>query len=279
MALVLNSLQDTVPYWVFDAENGACPHCDPGMAMDQDSFWRCDHMQRLVVDEEPSLGRPHDGRVCPGNCPQHPLVEVSGYMRLFQNATLTGLWWGDVMLALDEAERDAETSAQRAARLVREAVEREAARIDSEASAVSYHVQKCASVYCDRSGGLKKTVLRKCKWDDHPAENGFPAGCAAHHKGACPWVHKSQPELMKELLAGSSGSRPASASNMRDFSALGAPARPGSGGRPPVHNGSRPSSGGFASGGSRGAGSGGSRAAGSGVPARHYPGASDGSAW
>ncbi len=270
MSLFLNSIRETTPFWVFNDAEGACPYCDPAFSMDNDGFWRCPHMQRLVVEEYPSAERPHDGRVCPGNCRMHTLVDPSGALYLWQNATLTGITWGDLMLAELDAEREKETSAQRTARLALEALERETARIDQEKAQVNYHVQKCASVYCDRSGGLKKTVLRKCKWDDHPAENGFPAGCAAHKKGACPWVHKDQSALMAEFLAGSRPSSSGSASSGgRDFSGLQS-SRPNSGGRPPTHN-APPRA--------VGAGGFGNRSAANGSGVRSYPSGGDGSAW
>lgn len=286
MALTLKSLQETAPFWVFHADVGPCEFCDPAMSMDTDGFWRCAHAQRLVVDEVPVVGRPHDGRVCPGNCAQHPLVDASGPLRLFMNAALTGGWWGDVMSALEEAAREAETPAQKAAREAREAAEKAEAQKASEAKMVSYHIEKCASVYCDRSGALKKTVLRMCKWDDHPAENGYPAGCAAHHKGACPWVHKDQPELMRELNAGKAAA--VAKTGGRDFSALlGRPASGGSssssssasssstGGRVTYY--SARSSAAAGGGGGRGAGSGGSRPSSGG---KAWPsGGHDGSAW
>jgi hypothetical protein len=278
MALTLKAISETKPYWVFDAEHGACPQCSPADAIDG-GFWTCSHIQRLVVDEVPAVGHKHDSRVCPGNCPQHPLVPASGLLRLYFDAAVTGLLWGDILSLQEEAERNAETPSQRAAREAREA----AAAAVAQAKIVSYHVEKCASVYCDKEGNLKKTIMKKCKWDDHPAENGFHPGCGAHlgkackkcqaagehlacckgKVGACPWVHKDQPDLMAELLSGTGG---------RDFSALRGGRGPSSSSssssaRPPLHPHPRPSSGG---GGHRAAGGGSYRGAGSG---------GDGSAW
>jgi hypothetical protein len=274
MAATLKYIQETDPFWVFNADVGACAFCDPGSAMDDDGFWRCSHMQRLVVDEYPSLDHYHDGRVCPGNCRVHPLVDATGPMRIYQNATLMGVLWGDIMMAELDAVREKETPAQRIARLARETLEREASRVVQEKAQVAYHVQKCASVYCDRSGALK-TVWKMCKWDDTPAVGAWPAGCAAHHKGACGYVHKNQPALLAEFLAGSRPSSAGSASSSgRDFSGLSS-SRPSSGGRPPVHQAPPRSAGG----GGRSATGGSNRSAAGGGGARSYPSGGDGSAW
>ncbi len=277
MALTLSALRSAPTYWVCaDPDNGPCAYCSPADAMDG-GYWTCSHMRCLIVDETPVVGKWHDSRVCPGNCSAHPLVSPQGSeQRLYYDAMVTGFSWGDVLTLLEDAALEAESPAQRAARLARKAAEEEEYRRTSEAKMVEYHVEKCASVYCDRSGGLKKTVLRMCKWDDHPAENGFPAGCAAHKKGACPWVHKDQPALMAELAAGVSA-RTAHTGG-RDFSALAGRPYSAGGGRPPTHPSSGSGSGGGRvvymsnrpGSGSGPRGGGGSRAAGSG---------GDGSAW
>jgi hypothetical protein len=162
--------------------------------MDNDGVWRCGCGSWDIVQE----------------APKPTLFEL----RFPELAAYNGQrLWGDVWYDQEEAPRLASlTAAQHAAAK---------AELDARllAGQVESHLAKVASLYCDRSGKLKqeKVVLRRCKWDNHAAENGFPAGCAAHHKGKCPWVHKDQPQLLAQLQAGSA---PLPQNGVRDFSAL-----------------------------------------------------------
>lgn len=182
-------------WWVYEADESPCPgNCCAAQSMDSDGVWRCGCGTWDVVQE----------------APKPTLFEL----RFPELAAYNGQrLWGDVWYDQEEAPRLASLSAADHAAAK--------AALDARllAGQVESHLAKVASLYCDRSGKLKqeKVVLRRCKWDNHAAENGFPAGCAAHHKGKCPWVHKDQPQLLTQLQAGSA---PLSQNGVRDFSAL-----------------------------------------------------------
>ena len=183
-------------WWVYAEDECPCPgQCDAALSMDSDGVWHCqcgtwDVLQEAPADTPFSLRFPD-------------LAAFNG-QRL----------WGDVWYEREELPRLAsQTAAERAAELAALEARLVAGRVDE-------HLRKVESLYCDRSGQLKqeKVVLRRCKWDSSPAANGFAAGCAAHHKGKCPWVHADQPQLLAQLqAAGRPQSQPQSG---RDFSAL-----------------------------------------------------------
>ena len=182
-------------WWVYAEDECPCPgNCCAALSMDNDSVWRCGCGTWDIVQEAP---KPTAWQL------RFPDLAAYEGQRL----------WGDVWYEREEAPRLASlTTAQHAAAK---------AELDARllAGQVESHLAKVASLYCDRSGQLKqeKVILRRCKWDSHPAENGYPAGCAAHHKGKCPWVHKDQAQLLAQLQAGSA---PLPQNGTRDFSAL-----------------------------------------------------------
>ena len=183
-------------WWVYEADESPCPgNCCAAQSMDNDGVWRCGCGTWDVVQE----------------APKPTLFEL----RFPDLAAYNGQrLWGDVWYDQEEAPRLASLSAADHAAAK--------AALDARllAGQVESHLAKVASRYCDRSGQLKqeKVILRRCKWDNHPAENGYPAGCAAHHKGKCPWVHKDQAQLLGQLQAGTTV--PLSQNGTRDFSAL-----------------------------------------------------------
>ena len=182
-------------WWVYEADESPCPgNCCAAQSMDNDGVWRCGCGTWDVVQE----------------APKPTLFEL----RFPDLAAYNGQrLWGDVWYDQEEAPRLASLSAADHAAAK--------AALDARllAGQVESHLAKVASLYCDRSGQLKqeKVILRRCKWDNHPAENGYPAGCAAHHKGKCPWVHKDQAQLLGQLQAGSA---PLPQNGVRDFSSL-----------------------------------------------------------
>ena len=182
-------------WWVYQEDVSPCPgNCCPAQSMDSDGVWRCCCGTWDIVQE----------------APKPTLFELRfPDLAVYQGQRL----WGDVWYDQEEAPRLAKLTAADLAAAK--------AALDARilAGQVDCHLAKVASLYCDRSGKLKqeKRILRRCKWDNSPAANGFAAGCAAHHKGACPWVHKDQPELLAQLQAGGA---PLPQSGHRDFSVL-----------------------------------------------------------
>lgn len=135
-------------------------------------------------------------------CGKHPLVVKS-----LERAMNDGFYgWGNVAefqnMRRQAAARAAETPAQRAARENAEAraaaeeAERRAAReAEAQQKVVEAHVANKAKKFVDRrTGALKQKIMKECKWAFEPAKNGWPAGCAARLKGACPWIHPDDPE-------------------------------------------------------------------------------------
>jgi hypothetical protein len=172
-------------WWVYaDDESPCAARCDPAHSLDDDGVWRCGCGTWDVVAEKPA-------------------AEFFPGLNMWSGQTP----WGDLWYDTEELPRlRSLTAAQREA-------EKSAFMTRITAGLVDEHLRKVESLYCDRSGNLKqdKLVLRRCKWDDTPAGNGFVAGCAAHHKGKCPWVHKDQQQLLAQLKGVVGG---------RDFTAL-----------------------------------------------------------
>jgi hypothetical protein len=188
-----NSLEITknvmgLSWWLFSTESTPCRgHCDHAYAIENDNTWQCSCGSWEIVYEVPTIVGSRENKP-----------------------------WGDAWYDDEEMPRLRMLSVEQ------RAAERRLLMQRLEAAQVEDHLRKVESLYCDRSGQLKqeKMQLKRCKWDNHPAENGYPAGCAAHHKGKCPWVHKDQPQLLSQM--GSAPVRPAALtpSTGRDFSAL-----------------------------------------------------------
>ncbi len=206
MALVANNI---VKYWGADSverEEWPCRCSDPAHALDG-GYYSCSHGEWLIV-------------------PNKTEAETEA-ASLFSGATFDlgranslGLLWGDLVMAWEARALQSETPAQKAVRLA-EAAKREA---QMEAGIVSYHVSKCRELYKDKTGQLKKMVMKPCKWFCHdgilgkptPGGKGWKAGCQAHHDHSCPWVHPDQPEW-QELMKGTSAASKAAG---RNFEAL-----------------------------------------------------------
>ena len=118
-------------------------------------------------------------------CGEHPLM--IGSVKEFHHAMLMGGTWGDIVYDLEMEILAMATPEERAAK---EAAEKKR----SEEAIVTYHIHKQKLLNVDsKTGQLKKQIARPCKWANHPAENGYPAGCAAYSKGCCAHLHPGQP--------------------------------------------------------------------------------------
>lgn len=222
-------------FWVFDANGHACSHgCDPAFSMDDDGFWRCSHGQWRVVDEVPSSHRSHHANVCPGHCSQHPLID--DLMAAFNRAQDMGLLWGDIIMEWDEAQKAAETPAERTARLDREAAEdrkRAAAIRASEIAKVETVVASMRAIEPSAKSRLPihRHGLKPCRYFCHDGVLGkaapaqrcpksgmlWPAGCAPHLKKRCEFFHPDEAEWAL-IVAGKASE--VSRTGGRDFSAL-----------------------------------------------------------
>jgi len=202
--------------------------------MDSDGLWRCDHGQWRVVDEVPSSSRPHHVNVCPGHCAQHPLVD--DIFMMFLQAEDMGILWGDIVLDWERAALAAETPAERAARLDREAAEerkRIAAIKASEVAKVDVVVACMRAVEPSAKSRLPihRHGLKPCRYfcqdgvlgKPAPAQKDpksgmwWPAGCAPHLKKRCEFFHPDEPEWA--LIVAGKASQVAQTGG-RDFSAL-----------------------------------------------------------
>jgi len=117
-------------------------------------------------------------------CRKHPLLH--GTTKEFYHAMLTGDGWGDIIYELESAMREMVTPEEIAEKMAAE-------KMRTEAALVKYHIHKQTLMNVDaKTGQLKKKIARLCKWANHPAENGYPAGCAAHAKGCCAHLHPGE---------------------------------------------------------------------------------------
>jgi hypothetical protein len=181
-------MTDIVRYWSHEARESKAYPCkctDPSQADEGESF-ECSHGRWLYVDDS-RLAEKQKKQIFNGT-----------NMNLFLAMDL-GLAWGDLMYEWEKMEREAETDVERARRLVLEAKKMEELRI----SLITSHVNKFNDIYCDKkSGKLKKREMRPCKWFCHggvlgraePGRDGWAAGCQAHLKKVCPFIHPDEAE-------------------------------------------------------------------------------------
>lgn len=190
------------------AEEYPCKCSDPAHC-DEGSFWECSHGRWDFYETEADLphNKPeHSADECLGNCSQHCLL--TGAVLELHLAALCGKSWGDVMYDAEQAELAAETPAQRDARVAKRA----AADFGFKKAAVDEILRSKASMVKARP--LNKRFDRRtgkpmpCRFHcyhgvigkEHPEEidpkTGFPwpAGCAEHRVGACPFFHPDEKE-------------------------------------------------------------------------------------
>jgi hypothetical protein len=181
-----------------EIHDGARPcscRCDPGYAWGN-GVWEC-HSGRTwdILDQKPVV---HNNALT-----NDPLLKE------LKLALYTGELWGDIVLRWEDEEFARLSAADKAASLAAKAAASIAASEKLQAGLISYHVQKQASLYKDRSGKLVKTVMRPCKWFCHggvvgcptPGGKGWASGCQAHREGSCPWVHPDQHEWAEIAMA------------------------------------------------------------------------------
>lgn len=206
MAIVASNI---VKYWGVDSvqrDEWPCCCSDPAHAYEGEEYV-CSHGRWLIVQDQ-ALAERQKAALFSGHCFDLGL------------ASDLGLLWGDLMMEWESRALQAETPAQKAARLAAEAKRQQ----EFEAGMVQYHVSKCQQLYKDKNGQLKKMVMKPCKWFCHdgvlgkatPGGKGWKPGCQAHYDHSCPWVHPDQPEW-QELMKGTS---PASKAAGRNFEAL-----------------------------------------------------------
>ncbi len=262
-----------------------CPSCCPWLC-DEGEFWECDHGKWLWVaswDSVPALPEDHTLRECRGgSCPGHGLM--SGDVLALHLASEAGLMWGDVMVMEEQAALAAETPAERAARVEREAKEAAAMK----AYLAEAEVRKAEMLVSSRSAPPNRRYDRRsgkpmpCQYfcyqgvlgREHPAERDpktgtmWPSGCAYHTKGKCEFFHPDEPEW--QVIIGKVAfvpQRPAEPEWRAAAAAGGGPSSAGGGGFSRPSSGGRPPSGGSAGGGGgsyRGGGGGGGSYRGSG---------------
>jgi hypothetical protein len=256
-----------------------CRSCCPWQC-DEGAFWECEHGKWLWVDSwasVPPQTEDHTLEECRGgSCPGHGLY--SGGILALHLACQAGIGWGDVV-CLDEAEAEAaltpEQRAQKALAKAREEARRQRDMAEAEARKASELVALRPAVQqehrrYDRRTGKPMPCQYYCYQGvlgrEHPAENGWAAGCGYHKKGKCPFFHPDEPEWQVIIGATPMPSRPATPEP--EWRSAGGAGGPRSGGGTAFSS-PRPGSGG---GGSYrgGGGGGGSRASGSGAPRREY---------
>lgn len=128
-------------------------------------MWTCSGGRKwLVVDHEPSREEPHGLDLCPGDCPQHPLL--TGYILAFAKAVAQGASWGDIIFNEEKTALDALSAEERKAKEDREANARAAEELLRSLAAeanrmAAYADQKGIASRCKHA---KKKVLEPCLW-------------------------------------------------------------------------------------------------------------------
>ena len=208
MALTCHYVENPMDrdYWIPAEDECACPaHCEPAHSLESDGYWRCGCGTWKVVSEPPRMLFP----------------DLAAWCSQSQ--------WGDLMLEQEAAEFARLSAHEQRMRMLLEASKaREAAERLSRAAAAS-EIAKAQSIVCDRSGKLKKQVLRPCRYFNYQgvlgrAEPGgtnkrgvsWAAGCELHLKGCCEFIHPDQAEWQQFTQA----AKPLSRDGARDFSAL-----------------------------------------------------------
>ena len=251
-------------FWVWPEDESAaeawpCRCSDPAFAVEgtaETSFWECPHGKWEFIsswDSLPPLAEDHPLSQCRStSCKAHGLCQ--GAILEMELCSQVGIGWGDLVWKWEQEALAALTPQERLALAVRKEAEEKArqkamaeAEIRKAAQIQQIHKKAMQRVYDRRTG---EPVA--CKWAEHPAENGWEAGCGKHREGCCPYFHPDEPEWA--IIKGRAPLPPgAGGAGARNFSALrSAPSsRPPSGG-----SFSRPGSGGGMRG-PRGAGGGG----------------------
>lgn len=219
-----------------------CRSCAP-WSCDEGAFWECEHGKWIWVESWeslPPLPEDHSLKECRNSsCTQHGLF--GGEILGLYLAAEAGISWGDYIWMVEQAALAAETPAQKAARLAAEA-RKEAER----ALAIAVSEKKLAAeLVKSRPAPQQRRYDRRtgkpmpCKFycfqgvlgREHPAENGWEAGCGFHKKGKCEFFHPDEPEWQIIIGKAPMPSRPSTPEpEWRVAGGAGGPSRPMSGG-------------------------------------------------
>jgi hypothetical protein len=193
-------------FWVWPVDEsikGAWPcHCsDPAHAVEgdgQETFWECTHGKWAFIDSWdslPPLAEDHCLNDCRGgSCKNHGLYQ--GLMLDLHLSSLVGIGWGDIIYQWEQEALARLSPHERMALAVRRESEDKAFK----KSLADSEIRKAVDLQTFKKSSLQRMYDRRtgkpmpCKWADHPAENGWAAGCGKHHQGVCPYFHKDEPE-------------------------------------------------------------------------------------
>lgn len=218
-------------FWVWPEDESAsgawpCRCSDPGFAVEGDgekTFWECSHGKWEFLsswDSVPALPEDHSLDQCRGgSCTNHGLY--TGLLLELHLSTQMGMGWGDIIWEWEQEHLASMTPQERLALAVKQAAEdkaRQKAIADAEirkAKEIAQIAKRPLQRMYDRRTGKPLA----CKWAEHPAENGWPAGCGKHKEGVCPYFHTDEAEwaIIKGTASGPIG---AGGGRPRDFSAL-----------------------------------------------------------
>ena len=160
--------------WVFSPqpEDWPCQCCDAPRALDhEDGYWICDNQQRTwrVLNTPFNPDSPHAPEQCCGGCHIHSLI--TDEIIQLQHAEITGLYWGDLLLANEYEAQVAETPEQRAERLKAEQTKEFERALAIRASDMERYARLKAQTNTEMikaGNGKKVPVIRKilepCKW-------------------------------------------------------------------------------------------------------------------
>ena len=130
------------------------------------------------------------------SCPAHQYEwrEHTDCMQCISSA-MNRLPWGSVICFMDEIVENNKTEEQKEA-------DRKQQREEEIQRNIRAHDSKTANKYTDRNGKLTLKIRAPCKWychnghvgEEHPAENGYEAGCRDYKKNKCPFYHPDEVE-------------------------------------------------------------------------------------
>jgi hypothetical protein len=134
-------------YWVDNDVDYPCSCCYHLHAIDSNyEYWECNETGRkwFILDEEPDLSKPHSDEICSGNCKYHPLMTCEVMVLTHPEHYNTS--WGDFEEECDKYIKSLETTAETAARVVREEEERKREEVETEVRKREAYAMKMATI-------------------------------------------------------------------------------------------------------------------------------------
>ena len=211
-------------YWVDNDKEFPCDCCHPDHAPNTEyTYWECRTGRTwLILDEEPDLSKPHSEEICTGNCKHHPLLSIESVVLSHSEHYNTS--WGDFEIECDEYIKSLETTAQAAARRIREEEQRKREELESAVRVREAYASKMATIASVGQRPLAPTKAvpnptrtLPCKWlvgkeRQESIRKGEKPQCWAWEyidpktkklvvKHVCPFIHPGQPGWFDDFIS------------------------------------------------------------------------------